>query len=217
MRAKASKHYKLGQKILKLGALRLLLRLCSGQNDTTIFTSVLPVVAAASGHLKQLKPSWQKQLSQVSNFSKLSMLKCDVGWLNGLNWPLFLKVAIIRKHATLNFMHVSPLTFRRLVSHIRMVWKSPNPLVATWVVEASKKCRKGMVILGTSWSCDKPWGRIHTCRLEIKQWHFRFLKNRYGHGRTGRKFLSDTPFSSLEYQYAIMKCLNLIGQCEGSK
>ena len=45
------------EKILKLGALRLLLRLCSGQNDTTIFTSVLPVVAAASGHLKQLKPS----------------------------------------------------------------------------------------------------------------------------------------------------------------
>jgi len=36
------------------------------------------------------------------------MLKCDVSWLKRPNLASFLKVAIIRRHVALIFMHVSP-------------------------------------------------------------------------------------------------------------
>ena len=84
----------------KFCALRSLLRLCSGI-DSTLLSTV---------QAKMILESLPQTTVSLEQFSKLSMLKYDAGWLK-------LKVAIIRKHATLNFAcTLAPPTFRGLVS-----------------------------------------------------------------------------------------------------
>ena len=73
----------------------------------------------------------------MSSFYKLSTLKCDVGWLNGLIWPLFEGGHHLQACNAEFRAHVSP-------AHI-----SRAGLASEWILEASKKYREGMVILWT--------------------------------------------------------------------
>ena len=95
----------------KLCALISLLRLCSGQNDTRIFTPVQPVVTTASEAI------WSNSTVSQEWFFQTFNAECDVGW------PLFEDCHHLQACNT----HIS-LTGR---SCIRTVWESPSLLTAT--------------------------------------------------------------------------------------
>ena len=87
----------------KSGTLISLLRPCSGQNDTRIFTysQLVKSLEAIETKLPETTVS-QKHFFQSLNAEMWCVL---AKWVDQAS---FIKVAIIRKHVTLNFMHVSP-------------------------------------------------------------------------------------------------------------
>ena len=73
----------------------------------------------------------------------LLTLKYDAGWLIGLIWPFF----IIRKHATLKFMHV--ILAHILQAGLAPEWCEKTPVLSLqlWTLKASKMLGVGLVIL----------------------------------------------------------------------
>ena len=130
-----------------------------------IFTPVQPVVIAAS------EATWSNWLSHRSSFSKLSTLKCDVGWLKGLIWPLFWRLPSFASMQHCISCTLAPPIFHKLVSHLNGVRKLQSSC-RNFVHSKPQKCpEKASSYFGVR-SYNERWERMRTCRLKFKPRHF---------------------------------------------
>ena len=117
----------------KLGALKLLLRLCSDQNDTRIYAPMYLWLLQLVKPLEAIETKLPKKngLTGASFFKLLSW--CGLAKTLHLA-SFFLKVAIIHKHTALQhwiLCTLAPPTFYELILCVRIMWRSSSPLVTT--------------------------------------------------------------------------------------
>ena len=139
------------------------------------------------------------------------------GLAKRLDLVSLLKVAIIRKHATLNFAHVSPAHILRTGLASKWCEKAPVLSSQLWTLETSQMSWESFVILWHPELRQTLARGEYAHRLESKRRHFFALKNRYGHGRTGRIIAAGPVYETIQtclrlfYQYMlaiIQECLS---------